>query len=131
MVSEGFEQSQPVHRIPELFREWVYAQRTVDKLVKAGAAEEQSKSVFARIAAIEHEIASAACTDPNALAVSIYLLCHREYGPLYDPDAAGLDREARCNQLMVSLIRAAANWVPEIGDLASSILLDRVPPAGF
>jgi hypothetical protein len=124
--------------ILRLFRQWIAEHRAAEKIPTTTEWEEAFDAAIDRIGDIEHAIADIPASGPVGFAVKTYLACHYEHQPGHGDDPAGvsllnkgfassgdpgrsLDSYSSFH-CIAAVIRDAARFVPEIGELAGPVI---------
>jgi hypothetical protein len=110
-----------------LFRQWIAACGEVDTAIDAKAEAETNddgRDVYDRWNEIEDEIMASPPGGAVALAIKAYICIRQSHdGGSWSPHTAMLRfDEDDCHDYEVSVLRNAAALVPEIGELAASII---------
>src|SRR6202035_5274461 len=111
-----------------VFRQWIEAHLAAAQIGEATGDSPEFDAAMDRVNDLERGIAKIRALGPVGLAVKAYLAAHYEHGPNLGDHPAGVARldpalhGALTTDNLVSLIRDAARFVPEIATLAEPLI---------
>lgn len=114
-----------------LFHQWVAAQREADRLLNVhGSETSEYEAQCNALDDLDAGIFNTPAAGTIGMAVKLYVMAHYEFGsPSDTPALRGWDKDdgdeperILQNHGYASLLRDAARFVPEIGELASALI---------
>ena len=117
-------------RILTLFREWCEAIRHLEALPTASDDDPERVAAHARCSGLEAAISDTASSGPAGLAVKIYIETFHEHGcRSADPCEIGKHKDQRINETLLSALRDACRFLPELVPLCAAVLEEEEQPA--
>ena len=113
-----------------LFREWCEAIRHLEALPNASDDDPERVAAHARCSSLEAAISDTASTGPAGLAVKIYIETFHEHGcRSADPCEIGKHKDQRINETLLSALRDARRFLPELAPLCAAVLDEDEQPS--